>query len=92
MRLRNIIQSISRKILFIILGIIIVVAALYTFWQYNKYGIVKNKVKITVAEQTDSLYIVKYDSLHFDELKGEAYLKNVHIAPDTAVIKNKILE
>jgi hypothetical protein len=60
-------------------------------WQNNKYGIVKNKIKITIAEQTDSLYIVKYDSLHFDELTGEAYLKNIHITPDTTVVKNKKL-
>lgn len=92
MRLRNIIQSISRKILFIILGILIVAGALYMVWQNNKYRIVRDKLKSTVAKQTDSLYKIKYDSLHFDELTGEAYLKGIHIGPDTTIIKKTKLE
>ncbi len=46
----------------------------------------------TIAKKTDSLYSIKYDSLHFDEILGTAYLKNIHIAPDTFRIKNTKFE
>ena len=92
MRLRNIVKSISRKVLFIILGILVVSVTLYFIWQNHKYSIVRDTIKSTVAEQTDSLYKIKYDSLHFDELTGEAYLKNIHIMPDTEIIKKTKLE
>ncbi|MDQ2862110.1 MAG: hypothetical protein M3R50_00415, partial [Bacteroidota bacterium] len=87
MRLRNIFKSISRKVLFISLGIIVVAVVFYFIWQNNKYRIVRDQLKSTVAKQTDSLYKIKYDSLHFDAVTGEAYLKNNHIMPDTAIIK-----
>lgn len=92
MRLRNIVKSISRKILFIILGILVAAVVLYFIWQNNKYRFVRDKLKSTVAEQTDSLYKIKYDSLHFDAVTGEAYLKNIRIMPDTAIIKKTKLE
>jgi len=78
--------------LFIILGILVVSVTLYFIWQNHKYSIVRDTIKSTVAEQTDSLYKIKYDSLHFDELTGEAYLKNIHIMPDTEIIKKTKLE
>ena len=92
MSVREMIKSVSRKVLFIILGIVVAGVALYFIWQNNKYRIARNKLADTVTEQTDSLYIIKYDSLHFDEVTGEAYLKNVHIQPDTAVIKRTKLD
>ena len=49
----------------------------------------KETLASTIAKETDSLYTIQYDSLHFDEISGKAYLKNIHIAPDTAMIKNK---
>jgi hypothetical protein len=92
MRLRNIVQSLSRKILFVILGALIVAVALYMVWQNNKYRFAKDKIKSTIAEQTDSLYKIKYDSLYFDELAGEAFVKGVHVGPDTSIIKKTKLE
>ncbi|HSQ44147.1 MAG TPA: hypothetical protein VLM16_04070 [Ginsengibacter sp.] len=92
MHLRNIIESISRKILLIILGVIVVAVSLFMVWQNNKYRFARDKLKSTVAEQTDSLYKIKYDSLFFDEITGEAYLKNIHIGPDTTIIKHTKLE
>ena len=87
MHLRNIVKSISRKILFLILGAVIVAVALYLVWQNNKYKFVRDKLKSTVAEQTDSLYKIKYDSLDFDAATGQAYMKGIHIGPDTTIIK-----
>ena len=92
MTLREIIKSVSKKILFIILGIIVAGIVLYFIWQQNKYRFVNNKIAETVAQQTDSLYIITYDSLHFDEATGQAYLKNIHVKPDTNIIKKTKLE
>jgi hypothetical protein len=65
---------------------------LYFIWQHNKYRIVNNKIADTIAQQTDSLYIITYDSLQFDEVVGQAYLKNVHIKPDINIVKKTKLE
>jgi hypothetical protein len=92
MRLRNILQSISRKLLFIILGFLVIAIVLYIVWQNNKYRFARDTIKTTLAEQTDSLYKIKYDSLYFDEITGDAYLKNIHVGPDTSIIKKTKLE
>lgn len=41
---------------------------------------------------TDSLYHISYDSLHFDEVAGNAYLKNIRIMPDTALARTMSLK
>lgn len=82
-------ESFSRKILLIIAGLIVIVAAIFYFWQNIKLAFVKNKLANAVFVQTDSLYTIKYDSLFFNELTGEAFLKNIRIIPDTSRIKNK---
>ncbi len=71
----------------LLLGVI----AFFT-WQYYKYRIVKNTLKTTVSEQTDSLYSIKYDSLFFDEVSGNASIKNIHIVPDTNRLKKMSVE
>lgn len=70
----------------------VVAVALYMVWQNSKYRFARDKLKSAVTEQTDSLYKIKYDSLHFDALTGEAYLKGIHIGPDTTIIKKSKLE
>jgi hypothetical protein len=92
MNLPGIIKSISKKLLFLILGILVAAVIIYMIWQSHKYQIVGNKLAATIAEKTDSLYKIKYDSIHFDAVTGEAYLKNIHIEPDTAIIKKTKLE
>jgi len=49
MTLREIIRSASKKLLFIILGIIVAGIVLYFIWQHYKYRIVNNKIADTVA-------------------------------------------
>jgi hypothetical protein len=49
-------------------------------------------VESTVADQTDSLYTIKYDSLFFDEVTGNASMKNIRIAPNMAHIKKIAVE
>ena len=88
MHLRDFLGSLSRKLLLIIASIIIVIGIIFFIWKKNKYSIVNDTIADTIAKKTDSLYTIKYDSLHFDELTGKAYLKNIHIGPDTAIIRN----
>ena len=92
MHLPKFLNSVSRKFLWILFGIVVAVGIIFFIWEQNKYRIVNNKIADTVAQQTDSLYLVKYDSLHFDEITGQAYLKNIHIGPDASVVKERSIE
>lgn len=74
---------ITKRLLYIVVGILIVVTIAYLIWQNYKYQFVGDKVATTLAQQTDSLYSIKYDSLSFDEVTGYASLKNIRIIPDT---------
>ena len=76
-------KVITKRLLFIIGGILIAVCVGYLIWQNYKYKFVKDTVADTVAQQTDSLYSIKYDSLSFDEVTGYASIKNIHVIPDT---------
>ncbi|MEO6638052.1 MAG: hypothetical protein ABIN25_07230, partial [Ginsengibacter sp.] len=92
MHLPDFLRSISRKTFIIIAGIAIALAIVIFIWENNKYKIVKDTIADTIAEKTDGLYSVKYYSLHFDEVLGTAYLKNIHISADTTRINNASLE
>ncbi len=87
MHLPTFLKSVSRRLILIVAGIIVALGIVFLIWQKNKYKIVKETIASKIAKATDSLYIVKYDSLHFDEILGTAYLKNIHIEPDTFRIK-----
>ena len=65
----------SKLFLFVVMAILLLGGIAFFTWQYYKYRIVKNTVKTTVSEQTDSLYSIKYDSLFFDEVSGNASLQ-----------------
>ncbi|HZW71343.1 MAG TPA: hypothetical protein VFF57_10715, partial [Hanamia sp.] len=82
----------SKKIIYIISAIIILVVAAWFVWQHFKYKVANNALATTVKEETDSLYSIKYDSLSFDEVAGHATMKNVRIIPDTQRIKNMGVE
>lgn len=85
-------KSFSKKFLYVILAIIILAAIGIFGWEYYKYRIVNNSVESTIADQTDSLYTIKYDSLFFDEVTGNASMKNIHITPNMAHIKKMAVE
>lgn len=78
----------SRKSVVVIGGIVVLVIAAYFVWEKFKYKFVENKIESLLAKETDRMYIIKYDSLFFDEALGNAYVKNIHIYPDTNKIKN----
>jgi hypothetical protein len=81
-----------KRFLLIIGGILLLGGIAYFTWQFYKYRIVRNTVATTVAQQTDSLYSIKYDSLSFDEVTGNASIKNVRIIPDTDRLKKMSVE
>ena len=80
-------KRLSKKLIFIITAIILLVIAGYFVWQQFKYKIANNALATAVKEQTDSLYSIKYDSLSFDAVTGHATMKNIRIIPDTQRIK-----
>jgi len=82
----------SKKLLFLSASLLLLAGGGYFFWQKFKYKIIKNTVDSTVTQQTDSLYSIKYDSLHFDEANGDAFLKNVRITVDTNRLKRMAVE
>jgi hypothetical protein len=85
-------KRLSKKLIFIITAIILLVIAGYFVWQQFKYKIANNALTTTVKEQTDSLYSIQYDSLSFDEVTGHATMKNIRIIPDTQRIKQMDLQ
>ena len=74
-----------KKVL-ISLIIIVVCGAIagYIYWQYNKHKIVKDSIANAIAQKTDSLYYLHYDSSHIDELNGNAAFYNVVLQSDSA--------
>ncbi len=77
-------KRISKKLLFICSAVAIIICIGYLVWQNYKYKLIRNAITTSVAGKTDSLYSIQYDSLSFDEITGNATLKNIRIIPDTA--------
>lgn len=75
-----------RKVL-IGFGIVILLVAGFFTWEYLKVQWAKEVVTDAVITTTDSLYTITYDSLFLDEIGGSAFLKNIHISPDTAMVR-----
>ncbi len=89
MKLADVLKSISKKLLIIILSIVVLLTIAYLIWQKKKYRVVNAKIATTIAKKTDSIYKVTYDSIHFDALTGKAFVRNIHIGPDLNVVKNR---
>ncbi len=85
-------KRLSRKLLFMIAGILLLAGTGYFMWQEFKYKIIENSLSAKVAQHTDSLYTIQYDSLVFDEVTGNASIKNIRIIPDTSRAKNMRVE
>jgi hypothetical protein len=84
-------KRVSKRFLYIFSFLVLLLIVAYFGWQKYKYKIINNSLAATVAEQTDSLYMIQYDSLHFDAVAGSASIKNVRIVPDTNRIKKMAL-
>ncbi|MEO6894442.1 MAG: hypothetical protein ABI136_05350 [Ginsengibacter sp.] len=85
-------KRLSKKVIFIITAIFLLLVAGFFIWQHFKYKIARDALATTVKEQTDSLYTIKYDSLSFDAVTGHATMKNIRIIPDTQRMKNMHVE
>lgn len=89
---RGFLKTSRGRFIIIFLSIFLVSVAGYFAWQEMKTGIVDRKLKKLVADKSDSLYTIKYDSIYFDEQKGQAFLSNIHIVADTTRVKLLDLE
>src|SRR5689334_21299966 len=67
----------------LILIILLVLAGGFYYWQYHKKHIIKDAVQHTVANKTDSLYFVGYDSSDIDEINGNVAFYNVVLQSDS---------
>lgn len=85
-------KRLSKKLLFILFAILLLIVVGYVIWQKFKYKIVENALSAKVAEHTDSLYTIQYDSLSFNEATGDASIKNIRIIPDTTRAKGMAVE
>ncbi len=85
-------KRLSRKLLFILAAILLLIVIGAVIWQKFKYKIIENSLSAKVAQHTDSLYTVQYDSLSFNEATGNASIKNIRIIPDTSRAKKLSVE
>lgn len=81
----------KQKKYWIIAAVLAVVLLLLVFYKSEKYAFINKKVKNLIAEKTDSLYHVAYDSLMVDEVGGNVYLKNLSITGDT-ILQDRYLQ
>lgn len=84
--------SLLKKWFIVIAGLLIIATLIIFSWDRIKSKLIENKINSLIAAGTDSLYSIKYDSFFFDEKTGDAFLKNIHVIPDTARIKNLSVE
>ncbi|MCY7420817.1 MAG: hypothetical protein LH478_03630, partial [Chitinophagaceae bacterium] len=73
----------KQKKFWIIVSCLAVVALLVFLYKSEKYAFINSKVKNLVAEKTDRLYKVTYDSLKVDEIAGNVFIKNLTVTGDT---------
>ncbi|HEX7844313.1 MAG TPA: hypothetical protein VF476_00855 [Chitinophagaceae bacterium] len=66
-----------------VLLLVIVVGGAW-YWNNNKGWIIRNKIEDAIAEKTQGLYNVKYDSLGLNEASGRLTVSNLHITYDSA--------
>ncbi len=71
----------ATKIVLILIAIIIGTGIVW--WQTNKKSIVKNKIEKAVANGTDSIYYIHYDSSKIDAAAGNATFYNVELQSDS---------
>ena len=69
-----------------------VVALVIVAWQFYKYRLVDQKIDDAVSGKTKGLYSIHYDKLSLGEVAGALHVKNIEIAPDTAVYHQMVLD
>jgi len=75
----------GRKIAFgILIFFIALIAGGLWYWNTHKKAIIKNKLEKAITEKSDSLYIIKYDSLDLDEIEGYLSITNMNLSFDSS--------
>jgi hypothetical protein len=67
-----------------LLLIALLIIAGYFLYRYKKHDFLKNDLHELVQKKTDGLYKISYDSIAVDEVAGNLFIKNLHVAGDTA--------
>ncbi|MEO7962197.1 MAG: hypothetical protein ABIR19_11655, partial [Ginsengibacter sp.] len=91
MHFRNLFHSVSKKSFIVVAGVVLAASIVFVIWNNKKYQIADKKIAAAVTGKTDSLYSIRYDSLYFDEVLGNVFLKNIHVSADTFQIKKMTL-
>lgn len=68
-----------------ITAVVLVLGAVggWIYWQQNKKRIIRNMIENKVAQGTDSLYFIHYDSSSIDEMAGNAAFYNISLQSDS---------
>jgi hypothetical protein len=82
----------SKKLLLVVVLLLGLGGVGYFLWEKNKLRIIEGRLKSELLSYTDSLYRVTFDSIYINEMRGEAYLTNIRIIPDTVRVKSLPVE
>jgi len=80
------------KIIFfsIIAFILALLAAAILYWQLNKKGIIRGKLKSAIEEKSQGLYKVHYDNLDLDEVSGFLSVTNFSLQYDSILYQQML--
>jgi len=77
----------------ILLVVMIGIGSTIAYWNVYRKQIIRNKLKDTVSDKSDGLYILHYDNLTLDEAAGNLSVTDMNISYDSteyiALLKNK---
>ncbi len=87
----GIIDGMIKKTLLISLAVIVVLSAGF-FWYFKKHNLddfnplIKTRLQALVADASDGLYSLEFDSLRTDVFNSTLVMKNVRLIPDTVLL------
>ena len=87
----HIVPYYRRKKVWITALCLVIILVLLFLYKSEKYAFINTKVRSLIAEKTDSLYHIKYDSLMVDEVGGNVFIQNLSITGDT-VLQDKYVK
>ena len=79
-----------RRIYIIWIIVVLVIAAGVIWWVSERKLFFREKLTDTIAQKSDSLYKITYDSTSFDEVAGSATIYNLRLTVDTNILQKVI--
>jgi uncharacterized protein YjbI with pentapeptide repeats len=73
----------KKPVKIILIIVLLALASGITWWQLNKKGIIRHQIEKAVANGTDSIYYIRYDSSKVDAAAGNAVFYNVVLQSDS---------